>query len=106
MARRSSRACYFVAINWHLAPSEMSYILADSNAKAVFTERRFAEVVGRAAGEANSTDPRILVADGSEGFRSLSEFVQGQSERSSIRPIGGPNHVLHVRDDRAAQRSS
>jgi long-chain acyl-CoA synthetase len=73
---------YFVAVNWHLTPGELSYILADSNAKAVFTEHRFAEVVGRAAGEADIDRSAVLVADGSDGFRSLSEFVQGQSSES------------------------
>ena len=40
---------------------------------------RFTEVVGRAAGEANIDRSAVVVVDGSDGFRSLSEFVEGQS---------------------------
>ncbi len=80
---------YFVAVNWHLTPSELSYILADSSAKAVFTERRFTDVVDRAAGEANIDRSAILAVDGTDGFRSLPEFVEGQSsEAPSDRSAG------------------
>jgi long-chain acyl-CoA synthetase len=80
---------YFVAVNWHLSPSEMSYILADSNAKVVFTESRFAKVAAGAAREANIDRSAVIAVDDTPGFRSRSELVQGRSgEAPSDRSAG------------------
>jgi long-chain acyl-CoA synthetase len=70
---------YFVAVNWHLAPNEISYILEDSRAQVVVTEERFAtEVAG--AGAAAGIDPsRLFTVDFGDGLRSLSELIADQS---------------------------
>jgi long-chain acyl-CoA synthetase len=70
---------YFVAVNWHLGPNEISYILEDSRARVVVTEGRFApEVVG--AGAAAGIDPsRVFTVDSGDGLRALSELVADES---------------------------
>jgi long-chain acyl-CoA synthetase len=69
---------YFVAINWHLSPGEISYMLDDSNAKMVVTERRFSEVV--AAAENAAVDRSMAFAiDGGSVLRPFAEVIDGES---------------------------
>ena len=71
---------FFVAINWHLGPSEIGYILEDSNAKVVVTENRFAEVVAGAGQQAKLDPSNLFAVDGYEGMGAFSELVEGQSD--------------------------
>jgi long-chain acyl-CoA synthetase len=71
---------YFVAINWHLGPSEISYILKDSSARVVVTESRFADRVAEAGAQAGLDRSMIFSIDVCEGFGSFSDLSQGQSE--------------------------
>ncbi len=59
---------YFVAINWHLTSSEMSYILTDSNAKVVFTEAPFWPAAAGAAAAAGIDGEGVLAVDGDWGL--------------------------------------
>ena len=71
---------YFVAVNWHLGPSEIGYILEDSNAKVVVTEHRFAPVVAGAGRQAKLDPANVFTVDDFEGMRPFSELVEGQSD--------------------------
>ena len=73
---------FFVAINWHLGPGEISYILEDSNAKVVVTESRFAEVAVGAAQRASIEPPRIFAVDDCQTIAALQELVRGESEET------------------------
>ena len=54
-----------VPINWHSSPEEVTYLLDDSDARALFVDPRFEELA-RAAVAASSTE-RVLVARLGEG---------------------------------------
>lgn len=69
---------FFVAVNWHLVPSEISYLLDDSKAKAVITESRFGDVVCDAIREASVPEEVAFAIDGHERLRPLAELAGGQ----------------------------
>ena len=83
---------FFVAINWHLGPSEISYILEDSNAKIVVTESRFADVVAGAAGEAGIDPARIFSADQSDRLPAFSKLLLGRSDETP--PDHAPGQIM------------
>jgi long-chain acyl-CoA synthetase len=69
---------YFVAVNWHLGPAEISYILDDSNAKLLVTEGRFAEVVA-ATTDARIDRSMVFAVDDAPTLRPFAEVTEGQS---------------------------
>ena len=75
---------FFVAINWHLGPSEISYILEDSSARVVVTESRFADIVAGAGKQAGLDPSMIFTVDASEGYPSFAELTKGQSEDAPL----------------------
>ena len=83
---------FFVAINWHLGPSEISYILDDSSAKVVVTEDRFAEVVAGAAEQAGIDRSRIFSVDDSEGLADFSKLIEGRSDQ--LPPERSPGQIM------------
>lgn len=66
---------YFVPINYHLTVDEISHILGDSDAKAVFTTSRFADVVGKAADGAGMPENARYVTGSHPGFTSYADAV-------------------------------
>ena len=78
---------YFVAVNWHLQPAEVSYILEDSGAQALITESRFAEAAAAAAERAGMDAGRVLSVDPAPPLAHLAELV-GEHEAAS--PPEGP----------------
>ncbi|MFT5681814.1 MAG: long-chain acyl-CoA synthetase [Myxococcota bacterium] len=66
---------YFVPVNWHLTAAEIGYILADSDAKAVFCSPQTAECVTAAADIAGLS--LRYCTEAVEGFSLLSEFGVG-----------------------------
>ena len=70
---------YFVPINYHLTENEIAHILADSDAKAVFTTSTFANKVVSGADSANiASDLRFSIGD-AEGFVSFANVVKEAS---------------------------
>ena len=63
---------YLVPINWHLTAEEIGYILADSDAKAVFCSEQTADCVRQAADQAGLN--QRYCATPAAGFALLSEF--------------------------------
>jgi long-chain acyl-CoA synthetase len=71
---------YIVVVNWHLIGPEVSYILADSGAKAFLAHEEFAEVAVAAAEEAGiPAQARFAVGD-VDGFRRIEELGSGQGD--------------------------
>ena len=70
---------YLVPINWHLAPPEVAYIVADSEAKAFVAHERLGADCTKAADEIDFPAKARIAIGNSPGFRSLSELVEGQS---------------------------
>ncbi len=62
---------YLTPINWHLAPGEVSYVLGDCGAKAVFYEERLTDVIERAVADRDlggtGTPPVGIVIGGDAG---------------------------------------
>ncbi|WP_018653158.1 acyl-CoA synthetase [Actinomadura flavalba] len=71
---------YYTPINWHLAPPEIGYIVADSEARAFFVHARHA-VDGRAAAELSGIEPhRVFGLGGAEGLRDVAGLTDGHSD--------------------------
>ena len=72
--------CYVTPINHHLVGPEIAYIVADSDAKVLVSDERFAAEVGRAIDELGETVPAAhRFAVGSlDGFRAFDELKAGQ----------------------------
>ncbi len=66
----------YVLVNWHWTADELRYVLADSGAKALFSEDRFAGVATEAAGE---TAVRVGIGD-VPGFAPYEEFLAGGAD--------------------------
>jgi long-chain acyl-CoA synthetase len=70
---------YFVAVNWHLNPTEISYILNDSSARVVFTETRFADTATQAALDAGIGGDAVFTVDDVAGWPSRTQLLAGHS---------------------------
>ena len=74
----------FVAPNWHLGADELAYVLADSGARVLVADERFADVAREAADTAG-IDERARFAMGSiAGFPKLDE-LSAECDRSPLR---------------------
>jgi long-chain acyl-CoA synthetase len=80
---------YVVAVNWHLAPAEIGYILRDSAPRALIAHERFTSSL-RAILEQEKCDIPLRIATGNaHGFVPVQEFVAGQPEGPLEEPIVG-----------------
>ncbi len=72
---------YMVVINWHLTAAEITYILENSHATAIFAEDRFADAAFVAAESAGIPPTlRFVIGEPDAAGTSLDALVQGQSE--------------------------
>jgi long-chain acyl-CoA synthetase len=69
---------HYTAINSHLTPSEVAYILRDSGAAAFFGHERYAELCTAAAAEAGMDPERCFSTGEVEGFSDLDAVRGGQ----------------------------
>ena len=69
---------YLVPLNWHLAPAEIAYILADSEAKAFIASDRVADTCRAAADEISFPAAGRFAIGAIPGFRPFDELVAGQ----------------------------
>jgi long-chain acyl-CoA synthetase len=73
MAAATHIGLRYVMVNWHWTADELRYVLADSGARAVFSEDAFADVAAEAAVD---TPFRIGIGE-VPGFRPYEEFLAG-----------------------------
>ena len=66
-------------INWHLAASEIAYIVQDCEARAFFSHERVGEASRKAVEEIGFESHRCFSVGEIEGFRPIAELVEGQS---------------------------
>ncbi|WP_026341126.1 acyl-CoA synthetase [Actinomadura atramentaria] len=71
---------YYTPINWHLAPPEIGYVLADSGAKAFLAHERYADAAAAAADEADLEPHRRFAFGEIDGFRPAAELEAGRPE--------------------------
>jgi long-chain acyl-CoA synthetase len=84
---------YYVPINYRLSPSEIAYILQDSDAKVFVSHERFADTVSAAADEGNVPANARLAHGDIPGFRRFSDAVDKQSsDTPSDRATGASMH--------------
>jgi long-chain acyl-CoA synthetase len=84
---------YYVPINYRLSPSEIAYIITDSDAKAFISHERFADIVSKAADEAKVPQNARLAHGTIPGFRSFNEYVdQFPTDLPENRATGASMH--------------
>src|SRR5262245_40865250 len=69
---------YYVPINYRLSPSEIAYILQDSDAKVFVSHERYADIVSAAAEEAGIPANARLAHGTVPGFRAFGDAVDKQ----------------------------
>lgn len=84
-ARRSGLRA--VPINWQLKPSEVAYVIEDSDARALIASTRFAELVGEME---TSTSGLVKLAD-PEPFADFTALNRAIAEQEPIEPSGLPD---------------
>ena len=84
---------YFTPINWHLTGPEIGYIVADSEAEALFVHERFAVEGTRGADAAGLPADRRFGFGAVPGFRPYAELVEGRpAEPPADRTSGATMH--------------
>jgi acyl-CoA synthetase (AMP-forming)/AMP-acid ligase II len=67
---------YVTPVNWHLAPTESGYIVADCGAKMLVADARFAELLGAMAPDLAGVEVRLAVGGEVDGFERYEDAVQ------------------------------
>jgi long-chain acyl-CoA synthetase len=71
---------YLTPVNWHLAPAEVAYIVADCEAKAFIGHARVPDACKKAADEVGLGADRCFAVGGAiEGFSAFSQLLEGHS---------------------------
>jgi long-chain acyl-CoA synthetase len=84
---------YYVPINYRLSAPEIAYILQDSEAKAVVSDERFAEVIAAAADEAGIRAEARLAHGAVPGFQDVEAVLAAASpELPTDRTAGAAMH--------------
>ncbi|HWL65673.1 MAG TPA: AMP-binding protein, partial [Actinomycetota bacterium] len=84
-----------VPINWHLTAEETSYIVRDSEAKAIVADARFSETVAEAARLAPDATVRLSIGGDIDGFESLEDSVKEEDESDLTDAVLG-RHMLYT----------
>ena len=82
---------YVTTVNWHLVGPEISYIVNDSETKALIVNARFGDEATRVLEDCDTPEANRFVIGGEVGgFRSFGELIDGQpSERpDDLGPTG------------------
>ena len=74
-----------VPVNWHLKGDDISYVIADSGARALITE---STLVGELGDETRAVKTRIVIGDDAEGFTSFAEAASEPWPTDPLRPRG------------------
>ncbi len=67
-------------VNWHLAPEEVAYVVADSRARALIADARFAEAAARAADAAPALRARLALGGTLPGFDGYEPALAAESD--------------------------
>jgi long-chain acyl-CoA synthetase len=71
---------YYSALNTHFTPDEVSYVIDDSEAKAVFIDSSMVEVGSRTLEANNGVDVHIVVGGGLPGWRSYEDALDAAGD--------------------------
>ncbi|MER7546595.1 AMP-binding protein [Spirillospora sp. NPDC127506] len=78
----------YVMVNWHWTADELRYVLADSGARALFSEDAFGDVA-REASEGLGLAARVAFGGPVEGFTPYEEFLAAGAEGDIADPVMG-----------------
>jgi long-chain acyl-CoA synthetase len=106
------RAGYvYTAINWHLTPGEVRYVLENSESKALIASAELAGVAEQAAAGLPRLSLRLLIGAGRPGWDDYAETVvaagttplgpelEGQAMLYSSGTTGRPKGIVHAKID-------
>ena len=79
----------YVPLNSNLTAAELSYILADSGAKALVADQRFATEAAAAADQAGVPEPGRLSVGAIRGFTALDDALADQPDRTPGHRVAG-----------------
>jgi long-chain acyl-CoA synthetase len=80
---------YITPLNYHLTPSEVSYVLEDAEVKLFVAHERFGDIARAAADDAGIPPDRCYAVGDIPGFRPVSQLLEGHSDaRPSDRTPG------------------
>jgi fatty-acyl-CoA synthase len=106
---------YYTAINWHLTPGEVRYMLENSESKALIASAGLADVAGQAAAGLPRLTLRLLIGAGRPGWDDYAATVaragtaplgpelEGQAMLYSSGTTGRPKGIVHAKIDAARQ---
>jgi long-chain acyl-CoA synthetase len=79
---------YITLVNWHLAPSEVAYILQDSGAKVLVASGNAGSVVLDVAGLLPQLNNRYVFGDPVDGYLPYTQLLTAAAPRVTGRPPG------------------
>jgi acyl-CoA synthetase (AMP-forming)/AMP-acid ligase II len=75
---------YFTAVNWHLAPAEVQYIVDNSDSRVLFASARFEKLAAEAAAGAGRLGRAIALHGEIEGFRRFEDELADVPEDAPL----------------------
>jgi len=79
----------YTPVNWHLTPDEVAYIVGDCQAKALFGDARFADLMMKAADLSPNATVRLAIGGEIAGFESYEVAVAEQDGGDISDPKAG-----------------
>ena len=79
----------YTPVNWHLTPDEVAYIVSDCQAKALFGDTRFAELMEKAAALSPNATVRLAIGGEIPGFEAYDAAVAEQDGSDIPDPKAG-----------------
>ena len=79
----------YTPVNWHLTADEVAYIVDDCQAKALFGDARFDELMTKAAALSPRATVRLAVGGEIDGFESYNTAIAEQDGSDITDPTGG-----------------
>jgi len=81
---------YLVPVNWHLSPSEVSYILADCAAKALVTTKTMQPLATEAGERLPAMALALSIGGGGDGFETYEEVLEALEREGGSGTQGEP----------------
>ncbi|MBW2376704.1 MAG: AMP-binding protein, partial [Deltaproteobacteria bacterium] len=79
----------YTPVNWHLTADEVAYIVGDCEAKALFGDTRFAELMTKAAALCPNATVRLAIGSEIAGFKSYDAAIAEQESDDITDPKAG-----------------
>ena len=79
----------YTPVNWHLTPDEVAYIVGDCQAKAVFGDARFADLMTKAATLSPNARVRLAIGGEISGFESYDQAIAEEDAQDLEDPKDG-----------------